>query len=129
MEVIAAVTGLVAVVSSFFVAVISMRQADHARRSAEDHEIVLSLQPRRLDALEAAWYVVYEAEAGGPIPDADLRRLIELSIWLPKKIRDGVLRVAAAPATAPDDFSQIRQLLVTASGTAGAHRLLEERLA
>jgi hypothetical protein len=115
---IGAVTGLASVVITGAIAVLTLYQAHSESKSQRSQQYLLTILPRRLDALESIWRMVYELEAGESPSQMTISQLIEHSIWLPDVMRDEVIGLFVHPEEiTKQDISGIRRKLLEASGS------------
>lgn len=124
-QIISAITALVSVLLSGTITAITLRRT---RRESEDrrrHEYLMGILPRRLDALEMAWQLVFSREAGEELSDDAVSKLVSHSIWLPSGLRQSVTAIATDPTTLPnaDQVHTLRLQLSQASGAAALDQL------
>src|SRR5262245_4901233 len=96
--VMTAAAGLASVLASGVIAVLSLRQSRHEHSTRLSHEFLLAALPRRLDAFEKTWRVLYDLESGQRLPPDRIAELVECSIWLPSDIVGSVIPLIAEPA-------------------------------
>jgi hypothetical protein len=122
-EEISAATGLVAVVSSCVLTIVSVRRAERSEERARARDLALSLIPKRLYAFEVAWSAIYEIQERGQLPEARLEQLVAATLWLPEEVRSGVLALAAQPAGTMS-IPELRTRLLDLSGASLLHQFL-----
>jgi hypothetical protein len=112
-----AIASLVSVLATGTIALLTLRQASVNSRAQRSQQYLFSILPRRLDALESTWRMIFELEAGIKLSQDRLSQLVEFSIWLPAKLRDELIRSAARPDTITTErVSVIRDELLKSSG-------------
>jgi hypothetical protein len=92
-----------------------------SRKSAEDY--TLSLLPRRLDAIELFWSLIFQRDSGGSLTDEQLERAIKASLWLPGDIRNGILEAVTSTPVDTSQLSRSRKQLLAVGGVEGLDRL------
>lgn len=112
-----AIAGLVSVVATGTIAILTLRQTGAESRAQRSQQYLFSILPRRLDALESTWRMIFELEAGMQLSQDRISQLVEFSIWLPVKVRDELIRSVARPdRITTERVSAIRDELLESSG-------------
>lgn len=115
---VAAITSLASVVITGTIAVLTLRQAHSESRNQRSQQYLLAILPRRLDALESTWRMVFDLEVGESLSQARIGELVKHSVWLPDLIRDELIGLFAHPdQITSQGVSQMRRKLLEASGT------------
>lgn len=119
LNLLGALTGLVSVIVTGLVAFLTLQRAHKDASSRRSHEFLLAILPRRLNAFENTWRMIFELESGTLLTPEYTKQLVEVSIWLPRDLRDELITVIAHPdkLTAPR-VSSIRRQLEDSSGAA-----------
>jgi hypothetical protein len=116
-SILAAITSLVSVITAGLVAVFSLRQTRSESRSQRSQQYLISILPRRLDALENTWRMVFDLEAGESLTSTRISQLVQYSIWLPESIRDQLIGLFSHPDQITNDqVSRVRNELLLSSG-------------
>src|SRR5690242_3105670 len=94
---IGAITSCISVIVAGSIAVLTLRQSRVESKSERAHRYTLEILPRRLDALESTWRMIFELEAGVSLSQDRIDQLIQTSIWLPSHIRDSLITLLIDP--------------------------------
>lgn len=120
--VVAGSVGLAAAILSFIVALATMRGARRDSERAQHLQYALSLVPRRLDAFERAWNLLFTLEARGQLTDNEIEAIVGTTLWMPPILRDELLHLLSRDSTPPGEILRVRAILIAASG---AHEIDE----
>lgn len=114
---LAAIASLASVLVTGGIAFLTLRQTGAESRAQRSQQYLFSILPRRLNAIENTWRMIFELEAGMQLSSDRISQLVECSIWLPAKARDELVRSAARPDTITTErVKAIRDELLKSSG-------------
>lgn len=122
-DVLGAVTVLISVLMSGLLAWLTLR---HSRKESDvrrSHELYLAFLPRRIDAFEKVWKILYDIEASGTLEPQQVDYVVESSLWLPPEVRSVVLQVVIDPQIA--DAAQLKHARDCIERMSGATRIQE----
>jgi hypothetical protein len=113
-------SGLVSLVSvavTGLIAVLTLRRTYKESVNQRSHQFLLAVLPRRLDALENTWRMIFELESGTPLTPEGTNQLVAASIWLPKSVKEEVIKAVTHPSKmTAQQVSDIRNKLEYLSG-------------
>lgn len=118
MALLGSITSLVSVIVSGAIALFTIRHAAAESRLRRVQEFALAVLPRRLDAIQTSWALLFDLESGKAIDPARANSFVEASVWLPEKIRSGLTELLANPdAVTAERSAELRDDLEEASGS------------
>jgi hypothetical protein len=95
-----------------------MQRAEREHRESYSRQIALALIPRRLDALETAWRVLFHLQAAESLTSDDINSLVGASMWMPDTTRESVLELLSNNDSPKEHLAHLRRQLVDATGVA-----------
>jgi hypothetical protein len=122
--VVGSLTGLLAVVSSGVVAIVTIRNQASTAAEERAQEFLLALLPRRVEAFERVWTALYTVESGGHLTDGQQETIVASSLWLPTDVRERTLAILADSAVVSHErAAEARRVLQARSGADSLTRI------